>query len=662
MPRGALPGGWARAPPRVHAGAMLASALRSLVVVRCEGGDGLPARTAGPTAATLQKTPLGGGSATGLAWDGLGGRVLVSVAGGGGGLDRLRLLRAPGGSGPQEEELALPSAVGATDVSICCRPDAGATWAAVACTDGAVRVVDASRLGGPSVARTLYSHGVAATAVQISSDGQCLASGSASGHAVVEPFSGHGGPSPLPSLGEGAEAAVTGLRFSPLRPEILAGCDVGGRVQVWDAQQQRHICRFPDAHDGAVRGASFSMHNSHLLISGGDDSRLVFWDVTSCKQIREVGMEMGLTSLSYHAGGYLLAAGTCDSSVFVFDLRMLVSKSQPALPVHRFEQHQAKGGGVRALAFAPYECPSARASEADLATGGGAATDTSSLPDRAGGVESARSASGASTAAGEATPGVAGPTTATLQSMMGRLSSRGSHGAVTPSGLPPRSTSRTGAKEGSKDGRVSSRGSSASRLTGPEVPADGGREPEVIEFKSAAARPEPAQRPSTTWPGLSAVAALSATSGGTQPDKPRRSGVPAAAAPLPETPVGQAQGQASRFNIGSTPREHGHLASSPWWGNDQPAAALDHAEGNPPIAAPCSTEPANSAAAAPPAGATLEALRPLLSELREELLQEVREAQCAQLEQTFRLHAELRRDIDELRTEVQQLRGELRLL
>lgn len=40
----------------------------------------------------------------------------------------------------------------------------------------------------------------------------------------------------------------------------------------------------------------------------------------------------------------------------------------------------------------------------------------------------------------------------------------------------------------------------------------------------------------------------------------------------------------------------------------------------------------------------------------------MREAQCAVLEQNFRMFTELRRDVEELRAEVQELRGELRVL
>ena len=46
--------------------------------------------------------------------------------------------------------------------------------------------------------RTCYSHGVAATAVAISAHGGQLASGSSSGHVVLQPFHGTQGPTPLP--------------------------------------------------------------------------------------------------------------------------------------------------------------------------------------------------------------------------------------------------------------------------------------------------------------------------------------------------------------------------------------------------------------------------------------------------------------------------------
>lgn len=47
------------------------------------------------------------------------------------------------------------------------------SWVAVACSDGAVRLVDTSPQRAASVVRTSYAHGVEATAVAISHEGRC---------------------------------------------------------------------------------------------------------------------------------------------------------------------------------------------------------------------------------------------------------------------------------------------------------------------------------------------------------------------------------------------------------------------------------------------------------------------------------------------------------
>lgn len=62
----------------------------------------------------------------------------------------------------------------------------------------------------------------------------------------------------------------------------------------------------------------------------------------------------------------------------------------------------------------------------------------------------------------------------------------------------------------------------------------------------------------------------------------------------------------------------------------------------------------------------VDALRPFFNELRQDLRREILDSEertrCSLLEQNFRLHRELRREVDELRAEVQVLRGELRVL
>ena len=94
------------------------------------------------------------------------------------------------------EYVSLPAGAQATDLSFYAEEKRKA-WVAVSCTDGAVRLIDASPERTASVVRTSYSHGVAATAVAISGNGNQVASGSSSGHVVLQPFHGSG-PTPLP--------------------------------------------------------------------------------------------------------------------------------------------------------------------------------------------------------------------------------------------------------------------------------------------------------------------------------------------------------------------------------------------------------------------------------------------------------------------------------
>ena len=62
------------------------------------------------------------------------------------------------------------------------------SWVAVACSDGAVRLVDTSPQRAASVVRTSYAHGVEATAVAISREGTGAGDGGMGGGGDVVVF------------------------------------------------------------------------------------------------------------------------------------------------------------------------------------------------------------------------------------------------------------------------------------------------------------------------------------------------------------------------------------------------------------------------------------------------------------------------------------------
>lgn len=551
---------------------MLASALRSLVVAEFRGNKEESLYS------VLLDSPLdGAGSgarAAALAWDTLGQRLVLAVTGAQRG-DRLSFIRWDG----REERVALPPGTGVNDLSVSCRLEEGSAWAVAACSDGALRFVDAASTGGaPKVSRTVQGHGVASTAVQLSPSMSCVASGSSSGRVVVQPFAGmeHMEPTPLPDLAKDRDPCpITSLRFSPLKRETLAGCDAGGCIQVWDVAAFRHACRFATAHRGAARSISFSNHNDALLISTGDDSQLIFWDVNQGCQIREVAVETALASLSYHVDGFLLAAGTCSGSVLLFDLRMLTSKTSPAMPVARIPSREERPGTLRALEFAPGEVVVPLA--------------TAAAPPRRPVLAAPPGASDVAGCAGDAEEEALNhpPTAASIQNMLNRLSSRG--------------------------------GAAGAGFSAPAAGA----------LNATCSQPTPTLVAGVVSAGTAAGAAAAV---------PPSVGLGTAACPR-QLAVSSAAGQrqdADRPEAAAVPLQNMLVTDS--------LAEPSHSVPAAGPSASCGSREATGGHAAE--------LRSLMNELRQELRREVQDTQFLLLEQNFRLHAELRRDVEALRAEV----------
>eukprot|EP00930_Biecheleria_cincta_P046074 TRINITY_DN31775_c0_g1_i1.p1 TRINITY_DN31775_c0_g1~~TRINITY_DN31775_c0_g1_i1.p1 ORF type:complete len:248 (-),score=70.39 TRINITY_DN31775_c0_g1_i1:147-890(-) len=227
-----------------------------------------------------------------------------------------------------------------------------------------------------------------------------------------------------------------------------------------------------------------------------------------------------------------------------------------------------------------------------------------------------------------------GPTAATIESMMGRLSTRLSAGEA--AGSAATASSSSGALLRGEP--ISSR----RKIDTPPAALGGAADDALDGFVAAGLVPPLPHSVSTSGEGNERAGYMSQH--------------------LPTTPLrneGTRPEVVSRYTISSPADE----ANNPWLRSHHPTDE----EG---------AEKAAAASAAPPAvvmpdatamaAATAEAFLPLLAELKHELKKdikrEVQEAQCAIMEQNFKLHAALRRDLDELRAEVQQLRGELRVL
>eukprot|EP00929_Paragymnodinium_shiwhaense_P039102 TRINITY_DN20567_c0_g3_i2.p1 TRINITY_DN20567_c0_g3~~TRINITY_DN20567_c0_g3_i2.p1 ORF type:complete len:730 (+),score=142.22 TRINITY_DN20567_c0_g3_i2:105-2294(+) len=346
---------------------MLASAVRSLVVVDCEdeAGEGVAAQADSVLRQVRLETP----AKAALAWDAASQRIVCPLAGLAGGGDVVTFVSTTNPAtqysalqqhGCSPERVPLPIGCSISDLSLAGRREDGTTWTALSCADGAVRLLDCSAGATPKVTSTLRRHGAAATAVDLSMDLQSLASGSATGQVMVQPLADCLKPDAdlLTSVTDDMEVGVSSLRFSPLKTSMLAGCDLNGCLHVWDSPSMSTLCSFPEAHRGAGSDLSFSAHNQSLLMSVGQDAQLVFHDVTSGKCIRQLDVEAPLVSLSYHQDGYLVACGSSEGAALLFDLRRLVNKGVPAEPIQRYTFHKegadaGRNVSVKALSFAP---------------------------------------------------------------------------------------------------------------------------------------------------------------------------------------------------------------------------------------------------------------------------------------------------------------------
>ena len=126
-----------------------------------------------------------------------------------------------------------------------------------------------------SVVRTSYSHGVAATAVAISANGGQVASGSSSGHVVVQPFQGAHGPTPLPGTMAAVRVSCSIVQVGrESRASICTElyCGYSANTKKWKKrsgvkEREKHTCAvFPKSLEKESR--SWGVHPAKLTGQG----------------------------------------------------------------------------------------------------------------------------------------------------------------------------------------------------------------------------------------------------------------------------------------------------------------------------------------------------------------------------------------------------------
>jgi WD40 repeat protein len=194
-----------------------------------------------------------------------------------------------------------------------------------------------------------------------SPDGRTLASGGGIGddkHTVAlwdvrsgrlrgEPLLGHG-----PGLSVSIDQGITGLTFSPDGRTLASGGD-DGKVLLWDVTSRRLRGLPLLGHDLGVRSLAFSP-NGTALASGGEDSTIALWDLRGQQRLsRPIAGSGRPASLAFSPDGVTVTAG---GDVDPFDSQSVTPKSVIRWDVRTRQQVDATidvSHKVVSLALAP---------------------------------------------------------------------------------------------------------------------------------------------------------------------------------------------------------------------------------------------------------------------------------------------------------------------
>jgi len=221
------------------------------------------------------------------------------------------------------------------------------------------------------VARTLASHSAAFFSVAFSRDGRWLAAG-ANDHSIRLWQTATG--REMPKL-SGHNGWVQALAFSPNKRQLASGSN-SGEIKLWDlntgaevygqsyAGDRIHAIALSDdekwlaaagtgqiiylvdlvtkqtrklaGHAGEITSLAF-IPNSSLIFSGSTDKTIRLWDANSATQLKAITLDDQINAIAVNADGSLLAAGTAENRIELFQLNAGMPDARRTLTGHTGE-------------------------------------------------------------------------------------------------------------------------------------------------------------------------------------------------------------------------------------------------------------------------------------------------------------------------------------
>lgn len=114
------------------------------------------------------------------------------------------------------------------------------------------------------------------------------------------------------------DKGITCIAFAE-DPTVVATGGVDGAVVIHNIANGRAVAKL-EQHEDSVEGVAY-VPGHNMLISAGMDGKLVIWDAAALAPRGVCKHQLGVTCISVWTGGPLVASGSVDGAVRVFDVR-----------------------------------------------------------------------------------------------------------------------------------------------------------------------------------------------------------------------------------------------------------------------------------------------------------------------------------------------------